>query len=260
MRRRVFALILAAAGILLTLGRATDLRAQTPLRFQYQRWRDRYEGLTGSYQVVGERLVLVSAIARAGLVPSKMPERITLGFTAHSSGNVSITVREWENNYLMEPIDQSGKKTFKAQPGFNNFAWDAAVVNYIHRTAQDLYALIEWSGAGSESVYPAIVFDSNTPLPPKLQVNEYEFAFLPNAEADLSYQIQASDGRTLKAANLVDLPEGQAVLIRWKPAGQTNGVYQLKAQAKFHFKNGVPGVTQHFDINFYHVNTIHVAT
>src|ERR1700722_6370098 len=48
----------------------------------------------------------------------------------------------------MEPVDEDGKRVFKATPGYNYFPWGADDVNYIRRTAQDLYALIERNGQG----------------------------------------------------------------------------------------------------------------
>lgn len=118
--------------------------------------------------------------------------------------------------------------------------------------------MIERNGEGAEFVLPAFLLDSGTRLPRDLQVTEYEFAFQPNAEADFSYMIQASDGQTLKSVEMKDLPEGQAVPITWKPAGRKDGVYELKGQAMFRLKNGALSRPQAVHIKFYHANTIHM--
>jgi len=252
-------LTLAAAGALFVLVMPPVLRAQIPLRYQYQQWQkpNRMEGILVGHQVAGERLVLVSAIARAGLRPSPNPDRVSVGFAAHEAADVSITVRDLEQNYWMEPIDDRGDKVFKARPGFNSFTWDASDINYINRTAQDLYALVERVGAEGTCLLPAIVYDSASSLGPDIRVSEYEFAFLPNAEADFSYQIQSSNGNTLKSRELRDLPEGRVAVVRWEPSGQADGIYQIVGTATFHFKNGAPDVHQKVKIDFYHVGTIH---
>jgi hypothetical protein len=260
---RRLGLIFAAVGsvAVFSLGIPPLLLAQAPPKYQYQLWRNpsRFEGIRTGHHVLGERLELVSVIARGGFRCSQIPQRLFVVFASDSIQNVSITVRDLENNYWMEPVDESGKKTFKAKPGFNYFPWDADDVNYIHRTAQDLYALIERGGQGTEFVSPAILLDSSIRLPGDLQVTEYEFAFLPNAEADFSYIVQTDDGRKLQSVELIDLPKDQAVPIKWKPVGQKDGVYELKGKATFHLKNGALSRPQDVDLKFYHASVIHIS-
>jgi hypothetical protein len=254
-------LTLTAGGALFALGMAQILRAQTPLRYQYQNWQNpnRFEGIRVGHQVAGERLELVSAIARAGLLPSQNPDRLSVGFTANEPVDVSITVRDLENNYWMEPTDGRGNKVFRARSGFNSFTWEATDVNYIHRTAQELYALVERLGEGGTYLLPAIVFDSGSHPPSDFRVSEYEFAFVPSAEADFSYQINSNAGNKLKSGQLRDLPEGRVRVVRWVPTGQADGIYQLVGKATFHFKNGRPDLQQDIKIGFYHAGSIHPA-
>jgi hypothetical protein len=118
--RQLFLIFTVGAEVaLIAFGMALVLPAQTPLKYQYQLWRNpsRFEGIRTSHQVVGERLELVSVIARAGFNSSRFPERLFVAFASDSSQNVSITVRDLESNYWMEPVDESGKKGFKAKPG-----------------------------------------------------------------------------------------------------------------------------------------------
>ena len=259
MRPPFSALTLAVVGGTLAAAMASMLGAQTRLRFQYQRWGNpnRYEGVQVGHQVAGERLELVSAIARCQLQPSQNPDRVSVGFSSNEAADVSIAVRDLEQNYWMEPIDEQGNKIFKARSGFNSFTWQADNVNYIQRTSQDLYALVERRGDAHTYVLPAIVFDSGTRLPLDVHVNDYEFAFLPHAEADLSYRVQSGNGAELKSGELLDLPEGHVRVVRWEPISQPDGVYQLVGTATFHFKSGAK-VQQQIYINFYHVSVIHM--
>jgi hypothetical protein len=258
MSRLGLTLALAVGGALFAPGPSTVLRAQIPLKYQYQHRQDpnRFEGLRVGHQVAGERLEPVSAIAHAGLRSSQNPDRISLGFAANGPVDVSITVRDLEKNYWMEPTDASGNKIFRAKSGFNSFTWDATDINYIHRTAQDLYAWVERLGPGGTYVLPAIVFDPSSRLPSELRVTEYEFVFHPNAEADLAYQIQSKAGKKLKSGDLVDLRKDGVAVVRWDPAGQPNGMYQLVGTATFHFKNGKPDRHQGIQIDFCHVASI----
>jgi hypothetical protein len=233
------------------------LRAQIPVQFQYQRLPNRYEGIRNGHQVAGERLELVSVIARVGLSSSQAPDHLILGFASDTNRNVSITVRDLDNNYWMEPTDENGNKDFKAKAGFNSFAWEGIEVKYIKRTAQDLYVLVQRIGGDDTLLLPAFVFDSASARPSVLQVKEYEFAFVPNAEATLSYQIQSSGGQTLQSDELQDLPEGEPIVIRWQPNGQTDGTYKLAGKATFHFRGGAPPIQQTISFSFYHDGKIH---
>lgn len=258
MRRFLLAIALAC-GLPVTVGTAFMLRAQSIL-YQYQRRQkpDRYEGIQVRYQMAGERLDLVSAIARGGLTSSRTADRIFVGFTADENQSVSITVRDLESHYWMEPIDPSGRKIVKARLGFNSFAWDATDVNYIQRKADELYALVERIGGGDVKVLPALLWDSASRVPSELQVDEYEFDFVPNERADISYQIQSTSGKTLMSGDLEDEPKGRVVPIRWKPIGQKDGIYQLNGKATFHFVAGTPPSTTPIHITFVHVGEIRV--
>lgn len=244
---------------------ASILGAQIGLRYQYQHWHkpDRDEGLKDSRLVSGERLEFVSAIARCELQTSPKPDRISVGFSSNEAADVSITVRDLEQNYWMEPTDEQGNKIFKARSGFNSFTWKADVVNYMQRTLQDLYAKIERKAA-YDYVLPAIVFDSGTRLPLAVHAKYYEFAFVPHAEAHLSYRVLPGNSSEVKSKEqkLDDLPEDRVQVVRWEPINQPDGVYELVGTATFNVheqgvqKEGVQKLQQKIDVKFYHINNI----
>ena len=144
----------------------------------------------------------MSLTARVQLGPSSNPDRIWLGFFADSAETVTVTVRDPDKNYWMEPADQSGNRVFHASAGFNTFSWDATVVRAIQRTSRDLLAVAEPTDATAATAFlPVLLWDSGGRLPESVRVTEYEFGLLPNVKTDLSCSI--ADGWKSGASTLL---------------------------------------------------------
>jgi hypothetical protein len=215
-------------------------RAEVPLRYQYQNWGDRWEGIQAGYQVAGERLEIVSAKIIADFPVAESPEKLFLGFFLDRPSKVAITVRLPDDNYWLEPIDETGRKNFAGRPGFNRFSWGARVVRYLRRNARDLHALaVIRRGGQAMPVLPVLLYDSSSPVE-TLQVDRYEFAFLPNADVDISYRVTTLAGHPLMSDELVGMPAGHLVTIPWEPGGIEDGEYRLVVDAVFPMQDGPP--------------------
>ena len=237
--------------LLLLLGRVAPVAGQIPLRFRYQQWPDRYEGVRAGTQVLGERLEVVSAVARAALLHSKSPDKLFVAFRSEAVGAVAITVRDLEKNYWMEPADARGKKISGCHAGLNTFGWDGKAVRFLGLTAGDLTALVERGGAGG-GILPALLFDSSSAPRGEVKVEAYEFVVVPNADvADLSYSFESGTGQKLQSDNLKDLPTDGPVTLRWKPGAAAAGMYRLTGTATFP-RQGKPALSQNFSKAFVH--------
>jgi hypothetical protein len=234
--------------------------SQIPLQYQYQHWPDpsRNEGIRLGNAAGGERVELVSALARPALRASQNPDRLFLGFSTESAEDVVVTVRDPDNNYWMEPADELGKPSLRAKAGFNTFSWKATDINHIHRTAGDLLALVQLPGQ-QISIAPAVLWDSSSSLPSNLRVDEYAFAFLPNAKADFKYEIQTKRGEVLKAGDLIDLPQGVVFMIPWNAAARPDDTYQLHSTSSFVLANGKK-VEQQIQFSFFRRAAIQVSS
>lgn len=89
----------ATRGALATV--TASIFAETNLRYPYQHWDkpDCDEGLKDRHLVAGERLEFVSAIARCELETSRKPDQVSVGLRSNQATDVSMTVRDWQQNY-----------------------------------------------------------------------------------------------------------------------------------------------------------------
>jgi hypothetical protein len=205
-----------------------------PIRYQYHYRQNpsREEGISPGEAAGGERLELVSAVVHSTQKSSPAADRLFVGFSADITQNVVVAVRDPANNYWMKPVDESRKPFFRAQAGFNTFSWDATDAKYIRRTAGDLLALVQLSTTKT-AIFPAILWDSSATLPSNLRVDEYEFAFLPNAKGDFKYEIGTKQGKQLKTDDLIDLPKGVVFKVFWNAEAQPDDSYEFKGTATF---------------------------
>jgi hypothetical protein len=251
---------LVLLGFLIAVCLSTVLLAQPeiPLRYRYQKWEDRWEGIQAGYQAGGERLELISATIRADLPVAKKPQKLFVRFSLDKPLNIAITVRAPEENYWMEPIDETGRKNFKGRPGLNRFSWDGRVVRYLKKTAKDLYALAAIARAGPvRTLVPVLLYDSS-PLPETLKVQGYEFTFLPNADVDINYEIKAPDGKPLISDDLKGMPRDHMFTIPWESKDFEDGEYQLVINASFPVRDKPPMKPQPDKLMFQHRRTITV--
>jgi hypothetical protein len=91
-----------------------------------------------------------------------------------------------------------------------------------------------------------------------LRFDKYEFAFLPNADADFHYEIRTKLGKVLKSDDLYDLPKRVVVTIPWNAAGQIDDMYQLQGTATFVLANGNT-VSQKVGFDFMRRGTVRAA-
>ena len=214
---------------------------ELPPQFMYQYWRpDRYEGVRHGSPAIGERLSLISLIARAHVPSSAAADRIWLGFFSDSARTLEVIVRLPERGYWMETADKGRNRVFSAASGFNSFSWDATIVRSIHATAGSLLALARPIDASATSaLLPVVLWDSSGQLPSSVQVAQYDFAFLPNVLTDLQYAITPDDSsKPILTGKLIELPADKVASIPWKAGSRPDGVYILRGHATFHLDEG----------------------
>jgi len=236
--------------------------AQIPLQFRYDRWQnpDRWEGIKDRYQVSGELIEPISVLAVSGLQPAPTPQKLFAAFVLDHSSSVTLTVRMPDENYWMEPVDQQGRRVLAGRPGVNRFSWDGGVLRYLKRNTDDLKAMaVILEGAQGIAVAPVLLYDSGEAAQSLVQVDAYEFGFVPyGGRANVKYELKSPQGDILLSDRLDNRPEREPFFIPWNASAHADGEYRLNLHAVFPVRDH-PAVIQDLTLTFRHRRTIAIA-
>lgn len=225
MRRFVGCVLNAAVGYALIL---VPFQGQAQTGLEYQDRGNRFEGIRPN-PVSGYDIELISSLIDYGEELKGMPDALKLRFFAERADEISVTVREIDNQRFYW-LDRVRLETPWTPGRANTFGWDTRIV--LQRVSPplqvaDLGVLVRVGRpepSADERVLPAAVFATAAPT----KVDGYLFTFRPCCDANVSCTLYAEGAeKTLATQVFRRTPGGRPFTCRVNATALAPGAYRL---------------------------------
>jgi hypothetical protein len=203
-------------------------QGQSQTGLEYQDRGNRFEGIRPN-PVSGYDIELISSLIDYGEELSGMPDSLNLRFFAERADEISVTVREIDNQRFYW-LDRVRLETPWTPARANTFGWDTRVV--LQRISPplhvaDLGVLVRVGRpepSADERVLPAAIFAAAAPT----KVDGYLFTFRPCCDANVSCTLYAEGTeKTLATQVFRRTPGGRPFTCRVNATALTQGAYRL---------------------------------
>jgi len=203
-------------------------QGQAQTRLEYQDRGNRFEGIRPS-PVSGYDIELISSLIDYGEELSGMPDELNLRFFANRADQISVTVREIDNQKFYW-LDRVRLRAASTLGDANTFGWDTRTV--LQRISPPLHVadlgVVVRVGrpepSADEWISPAAVFATTVPT----KVGGYLFTFRPCCDANVSCALYA-DGVEKPLATQIfrRTPGGRPFTCRVDATSLAQGPYRL---------------------------------